>query len=227
MESDINQSKLIKKISSEDCAEKCDVPLDLPFPSDGAESLFFLFLLGRVPDEDEAGPSSVTSMNGRMSPVLSSRVRFEDELKDEELGRKSGVDIVEAGERARIGDLGTLGGGDKDRSSSGKIWIWEMSSWKTRFEDAEFGLKWNLSVDKKSVMKQTKRENVHLENDFGSNIYARPNLEPELVLRNNEPALVMIRIHWIELDGIFVCNVLEVIERIVPRSQAASVDYWM
>lgn len=53
--------------------------------------------------------------------MLSSRVRFEEE--DEEPGRKSGVEIVEAGESARIGELGTRGGGDRKRSSSGKIWI--------------------------------------------------------------------------------------------------------
>lgn len=104
-------------LASEEFAQSVDtvnIPLDLPLPSDGAVSLFFLFLLGRVPAVGDAGTSSLTSMKGRTSPVLFSRVRFEEELNGDESGTNSGDEIVDVGERGRIGDPGTLGRGDKE-----------------------------------------------------------------------------------------------------------------
>lgn len=93
-----------------------NLPLDLPLPSDRAESLFFLFRLERELVEGDSGISSLVSIKGSPSPVLSSRVRFEEELKEDDSGILSGVEIVDVGERARIGECG----GDKERRILGE-----------------------------------------------------------------------------------------------------------
>lgn len=83
-------------------------------------SLVFLLRFERVLVEDDAGISSLVSMKGRGSLVLSSRVRFDDELKEEDPGTTSDVEIVDVGESARIGEDR---GGDNGRcESSGRIW---------------------------------------------------------------------------------------------------------